>query len=87
MPPDDRRARTQERTWPAEFLLYTSPLDGEFKRISSASTKVPEHRVNEAVAQALAWMRSNRSACPPDAYLRVKVNGEIYFDSATRLLW
>ncbi len=86
-PSDERRARTQERAWPAEFLLYTCPPAGELTRLLSEATMVPEHRVNEAVAQALLWMRRNRAACAPGAFLRVTVNGEVYFDAATKLLW
>jgi hypothetical protein len=86
MAPDDARSRAASKTWPVEFLLYAAPAEGEPARLLGASRRVPEHRVNQAVAEALEWLRENVAACTEHSLLRVTVNGEIHLDAPTRFV-
>jgi hypothetical protein len=82
----DRRARAQPTTWSAEFLLYEQPVSGEFGEILRSARTIPEHRVREAVSEAMDWMRQNAALCTPQTLLRVTANGEVHFDAGVTFI-
>ena len=72
--------------WMAEFALYTHDDAAGFDYIQKSQFRVASFGVPEAVEKSLTWLRENRHLTTPDTYFSVRVQGDIYFDAATRFI-